>query len=282
MTFGLPPGVEQMVALALQEDLGNGDVTTRLTVSPGQTTRGRVVAKQRLVVSGGDVFQLVMARVDPSTRVAIEVTEGDEADAGEVLMAVEGEAASLLMAERVALNFLQRLCGVATLTRAFVSQLSPSAGTRVTDTRKTSPGMRFLERRAVVHGGGYNHRADLGGGILIKENHITHAGSITRAVKACLKGGPHPLKVAVEVTNEAELEEAIAAGAHSVLLDNMAPDAITRAVTLINGRVVTEVSGGVSLDNIADYAGLGVDVISIGQLTHSAPAADISFLIEGA
>lgn len=184
------------------------------------------------------------------------------------------------MAERVALNFLQRLCAVATLTKQYVDQLPRNSKTRITDTRKTTPGLRLLERDAVLHGGGCNHRVDLAGGVLIKENHIAAAGSVTRAVEQCLRGAPHPLKVEVEVRSEAELEEALTAGAQVVLLDNMTPDEIQRCVNIANHRAFLEASGGVTLDRVAQIAATGVDAISVGALTHSAPACDISFLLD--
>jgi nicotinate-nucleotide pyrophosphorylase (carboxylating) len=279
MMHCLPPIVEQLVDLALGEDLGNGDVTTRLTVNESSVSTGKAVAKAPLVVSGGDVFALVMKKVDPRTEVCQLKSDGTEAGPGDVLLEASGPTASLLMAERVALNFLQRLSGVATLTKRFVEQIPHGASAQLTDTRKTSPGMRFLERRAVRHGGGRNHRPDLGGGILIKENHIRAAGSVKEAVTRCLNGAPHPLKVEVEVTTEAELEEALAAGAHAVLLDNMSVDEVRRAVEIVDGKAITEISGGVTEESIEALAQAGVDIISSGALTHSSPAADISFLI---
>jgi nicotinate-nucleotide pyrophosphorylase (carboxylating) len=184
------------------------------------------------------------------------------------------------MAERVALNFLQRLSGIATLTRRYVDRIPEGASAVITDTRKTSPGMRFLERRAVVHGGGRNHRPDLGGGILIKENHIRAAGSITVAIQRCRAGAPHPLKVEVEVTNESELKEALDRETDAVLLDNMTLAEVRRCVEMVAGKALVEVSGGVTLETVEDLARAGVDVISVGALTHSAPAADISLLID--
>ena len=278
---GLPPVVEQMVNLALAEDLGNGDVTTRLTAPDPAACEGSVVARAPLVVSGGDVFELAMHAVDPAVEVTPLIEDGAAANPNDTILKVAGDTRSVLMAERVALNFLQRLSGVATLTRQFVSSLPDGASTVITDTRKTTPGLRFLERRAVVHGGGRNHRPDLGGGILIKENHIHAAGSVAEAVRRCLAGAPHPLRVEVEVTNESELEEALAAGAEAVLLDNMTLDEIRRCVARVAKKALVEVSGGVSLERVADLADAGVDIISVGALTHSYPAADISLLLAG-
>ncbi len=264
---GLPPIVERMVALAISEDLGNGDVTTRLTAPEPVTCEARVIARESLVVSGGDVFELAVHSVDPGLAVTRLCQDGTALDPDETLLRVTGDARSVLMAERVALNFLQRLSGVATLTRRFVERLPEAASTVITDTRKTTPGMRFLERRAVIHGGGRNHRPDLGGGILIKENHIRAAA-------------PHPLKVEVEVTNDAELREALDAGAEVVLLDNMTLEEVRRSVDLIDGRVLVEVSGGVSLETVEALARTGVDIISVGALTHSYPSADLSLLLD--
>lgn len=278
----LPPVVEQLVDMALNEDLGNGDITTRLTVPPRSRSAGSVIARQSMVVSGSDVFVLVLSKVDPTIETSIRIGDGERAAADDVLIEVSGPTDSLLMAERVALNFLQRLSGVATLTRSFVDRLPDSVTTAITDTRKTSPGMRYLERRAVVHGGGRNHRADLGGGILIKENHIVAAGSVRRAVAACKALGPHPLRVEVEVRNEQELAEALEAGADAVLLDNMTPDQIRRSSATVGDSAIIEISGGITIDNIDRYGSLGADIISIGGLTHSAPSADISFLLAGA
>ncbi len=276
----LPPMVHTLIDSAIEEDLGRGDITTRLTIDPNAKGSGRLVAKRPLVVSGLDVFARVCERVDPEVEVAPRIAAGGVAAAGDVLATARGPVASLLMAERVALNFFQRLCGVATLTRDFVERLPEGCPTRITDTRKTTPGMRYLERRAVIHGGGHNHRLDLSGGVLIKENHVAAAGGIAAAVTACRAGAPHPLRVEVEVRGLSELLEAIDAGADVVLLDNMTTAQVARCVQIVAGRLFVEASGGVSLDTVADLAAAGVDAISVGALTHSAPAADISFLLE--
>jgi len=278
----LPPAVHALIDLAIDEDTGRGDVTTGLCVPAGANGEGRVIARAGCVLSGLDVFAAVMNRVDGETRCNPECTDGDVAEAGRVVAAVRGRLASLLIAERVALNFLQRLSGVATLARRFVDALPAGSRTRIVDTRKTTPGLRWLERRAVRHGGGANHRADLAGGILIKENHVVAAGSIGAAVAACRAGGPHPLRVQVEVRDLDELSAALGAGAEAVLLDNMTPDEVRRCVETTGGRALVEVSGGVDLAAVAPLALAGVDVISVGALTHSAPAADLSFLLRGA
>jgi nicotinate-nucleotide pyrophosphorylase (carboxylating) len=280
MVDELPAAVLRIIELALEEDLGRGDVTTRAIVPEALAGRGRAVARQDLVLSGADVFAAVMRQVDPAVRVGQRFADGDRVAAGGVLLEASGPLGSLLMGERVALNFLQRLCGVATLTASFVERLPTGVSTRILDTRKTTPGMRFLEKRAVVHGGGSSHRPDLGSAVLIKENHIAAAGSVTQAIELCRKGAGGELPVQVEVQSLSELEQALAAGADAVLLDNMQPDDVRACVAAVGGRAFVEVSGGVGLENVGDYALAGVDAISVGALTHSAPAADISFLVD--
>lgn len=277
----LPPTALALIDLALEEDLGRGDVTARLTVPATAVTDARVVAKEEVVLSGLDVFAAVMRRVDPRLAVDELAPAGSRARCGEVVARVAGSTQSILMAERVALNFLQRLCGVATTTRRFVDALPPETRARITDTRKTTPGLRYLERRAVLDGGGNNHRADLGGGVLIKENHIAAIGSIEAAVTAARYGAPHPLRIEVEVRSLDELQRALAAGAESVLLDNMRPAELAACVEAVAGRAFIEASGGVTLDTVGEIARAGVDVISVGALTHSYASADLSLLISG-
>lgn len=274
------PLVEKIVDMAIEEDVGRGDITSRLTVPEGVATTGRAIAREDLVMSGSELFGMILQRVDSNIEVKAQVADGERAAAGDLLIVAKGPVSSLLMGERVALNFLQRLCGVATLTRQLVDRLPGGSKVRITDTRKTTPGMRLLERRAVLHGGGYNHRVDLAGGVLIKENHIVAAGSVASAVQCCKAGAPHPLKIEVEVQNEVELKEALEAGAEAVLLDNMGPEALKRCVKITNGRAFLEASGGVGLNNVESIAATGVNAISIGALTHSAAAADISFLVD--
>jgi nicotinate-nucleotide pyrophosphorylase (carboxylating) len=278
----LPPSVLALIDRALEEDAGRGDVTTRLCVPAGAHGSGIVTAKAGCVVSGLDVFAAVLERVDGKTVCRILASNGEKVAVGRTVVEAEGLLASLLVAERVALNFLQRLSGIATLTRRHVDALPAGSRARIVDTRKTTPGLRWLERRAVRHGGGGNHRADLAGGILIKENHVAAAGSVRAAVAACRAGAPHSLVVQVEVRDPAGLKEALAAGADAVLLDNMTPDEVRRCVDTAGGRVLVEASGGVDIATVGPLAAAGVDVISVGALTHSAPAADLSFLLRGA
>jgi nicotinate-nucleotide pyrophosphorylase (carboxylating) len=280
MKAGTPPTVGQMIDIALEEDLGRGDVTTRLCVPADSTSEGQVIAKQELVVCGLDIFDEVMRRVDSETVLTQHVREGERISAGTLMAVATGKTASLLMAERVALNFLQRICGTATMTRTFVDAIPEDYRVRLVDTRKTTPGLRYLERMAVLVGGGNSHRVDLGGGILIKENHIHAAGSVTEAVTRCKTMGPHPLMVEVEVTSREELAAAVDAGADVIMLDNMSNAEMADSVKFVGGRALLEASGGVNLHTVADIARTGVDIISVGAFTHSAPSADISFLIQ--
>lgn len=269
------PDVRDLVARALAEDIGHGDLTTRLAIPAEAQGLGVFLAKQSGVLSGLYVAEECFRQVDPRVQFAALVAEGQEFANGDHLATVEGPAASLLTAERVALNFLQRLCGTATLTREFVNRISGTRA-RIVDTRKTTPGMRVLEKAAVRAGGGSNHRFALYDGILLKDNHIAIAGGVSQAVTAALAGAPHTVKVEVEVTSLQQLSEAMAAGADIALLDNMAVNDMEQAVALGAGRIVLEASGGVTLETVAQIAETGVDLISVGALTHSATAVDIS------
>lgn len=272
------PKVAEIVERALAEDLASGDVTARVTVPAGTAARARMVAKAPLVVAGIGVARAVFDRVDPAIVAEVAVDDGSAAAPGTVLMTLMGDARALLAGERTALNLLQRMCGVATLTRAYVDAAGERC--RIVDTRKTMPGLRALDRYAVRCGGGFNHRNDLGAGVLIKENHIRAAGGVTAAVTRARQQAPHTLRVECEVTTLDELREALAAGAGAVLLDNMDDATVREAVAVTAGRAVVEVSGGVSLERVTALAGLGIDLISVGKLTHSAPASDISLLFE--
>lgn len=286
-TAPVPPGVlglsaeelQALVGRALEEDLGQGDLTTRLTVPEGMKARGTFTSQQALVVAGLPVVAEVFRVLESSLVWEAAVQDGAEISSGTPFAVVQGTAASLLAGERVALNFLQHLSGIATLTRQLQGKL---AGLKVEllDTRKTTPGLRSLEKYAVRVGGGRNHRLRLDDGILIKNNHLRLAGGIRPAVEMARRDRPKDLPIEVEVSNLAELGEAIAAGADAVLLDNMTPAEVRQCVTSAQGRVRLEVSGGINASNIRDYAETGVDYISVGALTHSAPAADMHFLIE--
>jgi nicotinate-nucleotide pyrophosphorylase (carboxylating) len=273
--------VEHVVDAALAEDCGRGDPTSRLTVEADQIGRAAALAKSEIVVAGLPVFRAVFVRVDPSVAVHFAAADGERAAPGSILARVDGPARSILAAERVALNLLQRLSGVATLTRRYVDAVPPGCTTRILDTRKTTPGLRALERYAVRQGGGLNHRPDLAGGILIKDNHIAACGGqVAEAVRRALRGAGPTQRVEVEVTSLEQLAQAIDAGAHAVLLDNMPPDRVAAAVRQVAGRVPIEVSGGIKVSDVPAFARAGVDFISVGALTHSAPAADISLELE--
>jgi nicotinate-nucleotide pyrophosphorylase (carboxylating) len=267
-----------LIDRALAEDVGDGDATTLATVSAEARGRATITQKVPGVISGLDVAEAVFVRLDPLADVEWLAEEGVWREGGPVLR-VEGSARALLTAERTALNFLGRLSGVATKTARVVRALPPDAA-RVLDTRKTTPGLRMLEKRAVAHGGGVNHRIGLFDFVLIKENHATLAGGVREAVRRARALRPD-LPLAVEVRNPAEIAEALAARAPRLLLDNMSPDEVRAAVALVAGRAELEVSGGVDEKTVLVYATIsGVDFVSIGALTHSAPALDLSLILE--
>ena len=271
--------VHALVTRALTEDLGKGDLTTGLTVPETAKSRGTFYSKQPLVVAGLPVAEEVFRMLEPDFEWNPVVSDGTKVSAGAPLASVEGKASTLLSGERVALNFLQRLSGIATLTRSFKDQL---AGLKVEllDTRKTTPGLRIIEKYAVRMGGGTNHRMALDDGILIKNNHIAIAGGIRAAVEGVRQGRPAGMPIEVEVRTRQELDEAIECGADIALLDNMTAKEVAECVSFARGRLLLEVSGGLGRENIRAYAETGVDRISVGALTHSAPAVDIHFLIE--
>ncbi len=275
-----PALYSHLIDLALAEDIGPGDATSEAILPPDLCLRAHIIAKQAGVVAGLPVAEAVFRRVDPSVQFTARVSDGARVEAGTVLAEVEGPARSLLAAERTALNFLQRLSGIATLTRRFVEAV---AGTRavILDTRKTHPGWRALEKYAVRMGGGQNHRMGLYDMILIKDNHIAAAGSITEAVRRARAARPD-LPIEVEVKNLDELREALELPVDRIMLDNFDLESIRIAVRIAAGRVPLEVSGGVTLERVAELAATGVDYISVGALTHSAPALDISMdVVEG-
>jgi nicotinate-nucleotide pyrophosphorylase (carboxylating) len=269
-----------IVERALEEDLGGGDPTTEATVDGGATAVGRAIAKAEIVVCGGDVFRAVFAAVDPSLQVSVETPEGARVVRGDILWTVRGSARAVLMGERTALNFVQRLSGIATLARRYVDALPPGSRTRVTDTRKTTPGLRVLERYAVRTGGASNHRDTLSSAVLIKDNHIVAAGGIGEALRRARRLASHTSKIEIEVESLEALDEALAGGADIVMLDNFAPGAVEEAVKRAAGRALVEVSGNITVDRLPELSRLGVNVVSVGALTHSAPAADIGLDIE--
>jgi nicotinate-nucleotide pyrophosphorylase (carboxylating) len=274
----LQPRIDALIDLALDEDAGMGDVTSRAIFPPAHRSRGIIEAREDLTLAGLEVAARVFARVDPRLKVALVGREGARLGRGQVALRVRGPTVSLLTAERTALNFLQRLSGVATQTRRFVDAVA-GTGVRIADTRKTTPGWRALEKYAVRCGGGSNHRSSLGEHVLIKDNHIAAAGSLGRAVSLARAGAPHVAKIEVEAGTLAEVRSACRAGADVILLDNMTPQEVRRAVGEIRRRAVVEVSGGIRLETVRGYALTGVDVISVGALTHSAPAVDLSLTV---
>lgn len=274
----LPPRIDHLIDLALEEDAGLGDLTSRAIFPARHRSRGFIDAKQELVLCGSAVAERVFARVDPAIRVRRLVADGRRVRPGARVLQVEGPTAALLTAERTALNFLQRLSGIATLARRFADAVA-GTGVRIVDTRKTTPGWRALEKYAVRCGGCFNHRSSLGEHVLIKDNHIAAAGSLTRAVARCRAAAPHLARIEVEAKTPAEVREALRAQADVILLDNMTPAQVRRAVQVIAGAAGVEVSGGVRFETLRDYALPGVDVISIGALTHSATAVDLSLTV---
>ena len=268
--------LEPMVRGALMEDLGAyGDLTSRAVIAPGTPYRAQLNAREAGVVSGMQIAEMAFRLVDPALRVTTHVTDGSPCQPGDLLMEIEGDAAAILSGERVALNFAGRLSGIATLTARFVAE-TEGTDTRITCTRKTTPGLRIAEKLAVLHGGGFNHRFSLSDAILIKDNHIAAAGGIAPVLEAVKGSASHMMRVEIEVDRLDQLSEVLAVGgADVVLLDNMDTPTLRQAVEMVAGRLVTEASGNMRLDRIAEVAATGVDYISVGALTHSARTLDL-------
>ncbi|CAN5643603.1 carboxylating nicotinate-nucleotide diphosphorylase [soil metagenome] len=280
--MSLDDSVHALITAALDEDVGAGDWTTLWTVAPELHGSARIIAKAEGVIAGTEVAREVFRRIDPDLRVEMRVGNAAIVQNGELVMVLSGRAASILTAERVALNFLQRLSGTATITRRYVEAVK-GTGARILDTRKTTPGMRALEKAAVKAGGGENHRFGLHDMVLIKENHIAAAGGIKAAVEDVRRANLQRLKVEVEVTSLDEVAQALEAGVDRVLLDNMPLPLLREAVRLVRAAPVsveTEASGGVTLSTVRSIAECGVDFVSVGALTHSAPALDLSLLLD--
>ena len=276
----MQPRIDSLIDLALDEDVAFGDVTSQSIFAVDHHSKARILAREDMVVCGLEIAKRVFNRVDPELKVNLETSDGDQVSEGSTVLLVEGPTISLLTAERTALNFLQRLSGIASLSRRFADAAGMTGtGVRIVDTRKTTPGWRALEKYAVRCGGCFNHRSSLGEHVLIKENHITAAGSLAKAVRMARDFAPHCAKIEVETENLNDVREALQAGAEVIMLDNMTPEQIQAAVALINKAAIIEISGGVRLSTMADYALPGVDVISVGALTHSAPAADFSMIV---
>jgi nicotinate-nucleotide pyrophosphorylase (carboxylating) len=271
--------IDRIIAEALAEDIHTGDITTLALQLGSRRIDGFLKAKEEMVVCGIDVVRQVFATVDSTAAFSPCCKDGDTVSAGDIIARFSGDASLLLQGERVALNLLQRMSGVATLTERFVKAVEGTKA-RIVDTRKTTPGLRVLEKYAVRTGGGINHRTGLYDGVLIKENHIAAAGGIATAISRVRSYIPHTLKIEIETETLAEVGEALAAGADIIMLDNMSNDMMREAVALIAGKALTEASGGVNLATVRGIAETGVDIISVGALTHSAPAMDISMLLE--
>lgn len=279
MNFPLPKHMlDALILSALEEDVGSGDVTTTAVLSGEENGYARVVAKSELVVAGIDIFRQVFFAVDDRIAIAVCQQDSQQARKGQVVAEITGSLAGILIAERVALNFFQRMCGIATATRQYVEAV---AGTKakILDTRKTAPGLRILDKYAVRIGGGANHRFGLSNAVLIKDNHIEAAGGIGTAVARVRQRASHTLKIEVEVKNFQELNEAIQAGVDIIMLDNMSVPDMREAVLHVNGRIPLEASGNVTLATVRQIAETGVDFISVGALTHSVKAADLSLLV---
>lgn len=276
----VPPLLDALIDRILDEDLAGGDLTTEACVDAGADAIAEAVARKPLVVCGGTVFRRVFERLDPSARGETLVEDGTAVEVGAVIWRVRGKARALLSGERTALNLAQRMSGVATQTRQYVKALPRGSKTRIADTRKTTPGLRALERYAVRVGGANNHRDNLGSAVMIKDNHIIAAGGIVAAIERARARAPHTSRIEVEVASLAELEQALSARADIIMLDNFSLEDVHAAVKRVGGlegaRPLLEVSGGITLPRIAELAEAGIDVISVGALTHSAPASDIA------
>ena len=267
--------VDQIIDRALDEDIGTGDLTTLATVAPDAVTNAYIYAKEDGVVAGLQVAERVFIRLDNQIKFVAKKTDGDRFSAGDILAEVSGSARAILTGERTALNLIQRMSGIATMTSRLVDKISGCSSVLV-DTRKTAPGLRLLDKFAVTAGGGSNHRFGLFDGVLIKDNHIKSAGGIKKAVEKARLTVPHTVKIEVEVETMEALQEALEAGADIIMLDNMSPGKIREAAAAVNGQALLEVSGGITEDNILEYAKAGVDLISVGGITHSVKALDIS------
>jgi nicotinate-nucleotide pyrophosphorylase (carboxylating) len=266
----------------LAEDLGRGDITTQACVARNARARGRFLAKEPMVVAGLEAAEAVFSTLDSQQQIEAFASDGEEVEAGKVIARASGFADVLLGGERVALNLLQRLSGIATLTRKYVRAIEGTSA-QIVDTRKTTPGLRMLEKYAVISGGARNHRLGLDDGVLIKDNHIALAGGVGAAVERAREATGHLHKIEVEVSTEKDLREAIKSGANILLLDNLTPEETARMVLMareLAPQITLESSGGITLENVRAYADAGVDLISIGALTHSARAMDISFKIQ--
>jgi len=275
--------IDNIIDLALAEDLGHGDVTTEALIPPELQGKASMLVKAKGILAGGEVVKRVFLRVDPTLNVEVLIKDGAKVQPGDIVATICGKVVSILKAERVALNFLQRLSGIASQTAQYIAKIH-GLNVNIADTRKTTPGLRLLEKYAVRMGGGQNHRLHLGDGILIKDNHIAALRalgiSLEDIVAKAKKNAPRGLKVEVEVRTTQEALDAVEAGADIIMLDNMSPDEMRRVVSLVSGQVITEASGGITLANVRTVAETGINLISVGALTHSSKALDISLELE--
>ena len=275
--------IDSIIDLALAEDIGHGDITSEGLIPPELEGKASILAKDEGIIAGGEVAKRVFLRVDPSLKVEMLIEDGARVQPSDIVATVSGKVISILKAERVALNFLQRLSGIASQTARYIAE-TQGLGVKITDTRKTTPGLRLLEKYAVRTGGGQNHRLHLGDGILIKDNHLTALRALGIKIKDIIakakQNAPQGATVEIEVTTPQEALEAAEAGADILMLDNMSPEEMRRVVNSIPSHVKTEASGGITLANVRAAAMAGVDVISIGALTHSVKALDISLELE--
>ena len=271
--------IKNIIKNALAEDIGKGDITTWSTVNSRKKGMALAIAKDDFIIAGIDIFAETFQSLDSTIRIKKLIKDGYRAKKGDVIAEVSGRLSGILQAERVSLNLFQRMCGIATLTAKYVKAVQGTK-TKILDTRKTVPGLRILDKMAVRLGGGCNHRIGLFDGVLIKDNHIEAAGGITSTVKAVRKNVSRPIKIEVETKNIEEVKEALSCGVEIIMLDNMNVSAMKKAFDLVARRALLEASGNVSLQNVADIAAIGVDFISVGELTHSVRAADISLKIK--
>jgi nicotinate-nucleotide pyrophosphorylase (carboxylating) len=271
--------INDLLKRSFREDIGSGDLTTIYAVPPEKVGSGRLVAKEAGILAGVDIADRAFSYLDQAVKCQILIKDGGQIESGSTVMRVEGPLQAILSAERIALNLLQRLSGIATQTALWVEEIKDYPA-RLTDTRKTTPGLRMFEKYAVQVGGGQNHRLALDGGIMIKDNHIAAAGSISEAVRAVRAKAPFTLKIEVEVTNLDELDEALEAGVDIIMLDNMDSEKMRRAVEITAGRALLEASGNVTISRLKEIAATGINYISCGALTHSAKALDLSFLLD--
>jgi len=283
MRLSITPQAEQLIDQALSEDLGSGDATTEALIPKTQQGKASIIAKAKGTIAGTEIAREVFLKVDPELKIDILIEDGTEVKPRDIIAKMEGKVASILKAERVALNFLQHLSGIASETARYIQAIK-GLPVQITDTRKTTPGLRALEKYAVRAGGGKNHRMHLGDGILIKDNHLAafrHQGlNIKQIIDKARQKSPPKLKIEIEVKNPQEAAEAVDAGADIIMLDNMNLEDMRKAVQLIKGRALIEASGGITLDRVRAVAETGVDLISIGALTHSPKALDISLELD--